>query len=115
MKFLFFNMVVLHGIVNLQGFMKAFKLISTDEPVSDLGRSKLNGLLWVLASILYVGVAIFIFIKKDSWWLYAAIALLISQYLIFCNWEEARYGTIANLIILGVSFFGCATWLGLNM
>ncbi len=44
------------------------------------------------------------------WWLTAINALVISQYLIFTNWHDAKAGTIANVIILAIAIIGYGTW-----
>lgn len=44
-------------------------------------------------------VALYLF-KKDSWVYFALISVVLSQILILNNWQDAKFGTIANVIIL---------------
>lgn len=54
----------------------------------------------MLATILFL-------LKKESWPYFAIIAAIISQILIFTVWKDAKFGTIANVIILLASI---AAW-----
>ena len=60
------------------------------------------GVFWFIAFILFIKVASNLLRKKH--WLYMAIiAVFLSQYLIIMAWEDAKYATIINLIILVVA------------
>jgi uncharacterized membrane protein len=48
-------------------------------------------------------------LKKDAWPILAIIAALISQVLIIAVWKDAKFGTIANLIVLLVAIFSLTT------
>jgi len=37
------------------------------------------------------------------WWLMGFLAVIHSQILIFYSWKDAKYGTVANIIILVVA------------
>jgi len=50
-------------------------------------------LLFITALIQYV-------IKNEFWWLSAIIGVLVSQALIVTFWQDAIFGTIANVIVL---------------
>lgn len=62
-------------------------------------------LLWFSACILFVIAGIFYLTDKTSWWILALIGLVISQIVIFTSWKDAKYGTIANLIILALVLY----------
>lgn len=40
----------------------------------------------------------------------AAVAIPISQYLIIASWHDAKFGTIANIIMLLATVVGFGTW-----
>ncbi len=113
-RFIFAFVMLAHGLIHLLGFIKAFNLGNVSQltgktiiPLS-AGLSKVTGMAWVVVCILFlIGALLFLF-KKDSWWVVALIALLISQILIIIHWQDARFGTLANAIIL----LGCLPALG---
>ena len=108
MKIVFIILITIHGLIHLLGFVKAYNLA----PINQLGKdiSKLNGIIWLISTILFIITAILFFINKDSWWILSAISIIISQYLIFVSWQDAKFGTIANLIILIVTIIGFGVW-----
>ena len=82
MRLLLFLVIVLHGLIHLMGF------------------SRPAGLLWLLCALtLTVAGGLFLF-RQASWWWVALPAVLLSQTLIFLSWGDARFGTVANLILL---------------
>jgi hypothetical protein len=48
--------------------------------------------------------------KKETWWTLALMAAVLSQILIFLYWQEAKFGTLANILILGGAVLGLAAW-----
>jgi hypothetical protein len=109
MKVLLITLIAIHGLIHLLGFVKAFKLA----PVSQLSQpiSKLNGSLWLLSAILFVLAAIMFSIEKEWWWLLSASGIMISQYLIINSWPDAKYGTVANIVVLIITAIGFVAWI----
>ena len=71
--------------------------------------SKPIGGLWLITVTLFV-TAIVLFLRgNDKWWIAGIIAgiiaAILSQALIFTVWQDAKFGTIANIIILIPAFF----------
>jgi len=58
----------------------------------------LTAFLFIVATILY-------FMKKEYWWIMATVAVIISQAVIILSWKDAKFGTIANVLILIVTVF----------
>lgn len=87
----------IHGLIHLLGFFKAFGL-SEISPISQ-PISKTHGLIWLLTSLLFVSTSILILIRNEYWWLSGFLALIISQILIIIFWSDAKFGTLANVII----------------
>jgi len=104
MKFLVAGFILFHGLIHLMGFAKAFEFAAIKPLKQDI--SKTSGLFWLLATMLFIVTAVLLVIENIWWFLPAAVSILVSQYLIINNWRDARYGTIANLIILAVIAVG---------
>ena len=49
--------------------------------------------------------------EKEWWWILSVSGITISQYLIIKSWQDAKYGTVANIIVLVKSIIGFAVWL----
>lgn len=90
----------MHGLIHFLGFAKAFG-ISEVKGLS-LPISKPVGVVWLLASILLSIYPILNYFNNQYAWLFGFIASILSQTLIIYFWSDAKYGTLLNLIILGV-------------
>ncbi|MCH6233105.1 DUF6544 family protein [Cognataquiflexum rubidum] len=101
MKTLFMIILLIHGLIHLLGFMKAFLMAELSEITSPV--SKTMGLLWLLAALILLFSGVMIFLKNPFWWLFAIIGVLISQVLIIVFWKDSLYGTIPNVLILTVA------------
>lgn len=98
LKISFAVIILIHGLIHLMGFAKAFNL--ADIEALALPISKTAGLFWLIACLLMLATAS-AYLFKNSWWItLAIIAAVLSQLLIILSWQDAKYGTIANLIIL---------------
>lgn len=98
MRFLLFLAIILHGLIHLMGFAKAFHFAETSQLTQQ--PSSTAGLLWLLCALtLTVAGGLFLF-RQGSWWRVALPAVILSQILIFLTWGDAKFGTVANLIIL---------------
>jgi len=100
--------VIIHGLVHLLGFVKAFRLADVSQLTQDI--AKPTGLLWLLAASLFIIAALCFLLKKESWWMIAVPAIVLSQLLILIYWQDARFGTIANAMILIAAILGFGAW-----
>ena len=100
LRYLFVFMIFIHGLIHLMGFAKAFGYGNIDQISS--GISHINGVFWLLAFLLFVLACILFLLKNDNWLWIAILGSIISQVLIFKLWNEAKFGTIANLLIVAV-------------
>lgn len=98
MKIFFLILMFLHGLIHLMGFSKAFGYAELSQ--LSLPISRPAGLIWLLATLLFLLAAILWITKQESWWWIGGIAILISQVLVIIYWKDARAGTIANLLLL---------------
>lgn len=107
MRIAFLLLVVIHGFIHLFGFVKAFGLSEVKQLTQTI--SKPFGVIWLLAFLFFVIAAIMYAFKNSHWWLLALIALVTSQILIVFFWYDAKFGTIANAIILIAVVIGYGT------
>lgn len=102
MKALISVLFLLHAILHLLGTVKAFYTDFFPGLSRNITRSK--GLLWLVCSGLLVLANTYYLLNYSFWPALAIIGALLSQFLITVNWEDAKYGTILNILILGISF-----------
>src|SRR5690349_14201542 len=99
-----FGMLV-HGLIHLLGFSHEWLFAPTEKlggkTIKELSdkASRVVGLLWLVASILFIGSAMWYLLEEEYFWIPAVAALLISQSLIFLYWDDAKFGTIANVFV----------------
>ena len=98
MKILFAILLVLHGLIHLMGTAKAFGVAEIPQLTQSIAAPL--GILWLLAASLLLVTAITLFTWPQWWWLVGAGAVVVSQVAIVTSWSDARYGTIANVIVL---------------
>ena len=98
MRIVLVLLLILHGLIHLMGFAKAFQFGEMEQFTKEI--SKPMGILWFLAALLFIVTAIGFFLRKDWWPLLGIVIVILSQGLIFNTWADAKYGTIVNVIIL---------------
>ena len=98
----------LHGLIHIMGFVKAFEWSEVKELTLPI--SKPLGIVWGIAFLLFGIAALLYHFKNNSWWWVSLIAVFISQILIILFWQDAKFGTIANVIILLASIAGFGNW-----
>jgi hypothetical protein len=104
LKTIFIFLTFIHGLIHFVGFSKAFGYGNFTQLTKEI--SKPTGLVWFLTAILFIFCVALYLLKKDSWAYFALIAVVLSQILILTNWQDAKFGTIANVIILIVTIIG---------
>jgi hypothetical protein len=98
MKYIFAIIVLLHGIIHTLGFVKAFSLAEIKE--LSLPISKPMGIVWLLSAILFVIYLCAYFYRYPFSWVFGLFAVTISQILIILYLNDAKFGTLPNIIIL---------------
>ncbi len=98
MKILFAVFLVVHGLIHLMGTAKAFGVAEIPQLTQPIAGPL--GILWLLAAALLLVTAIALFTWPQWWWAVGAGAIVVSQVAIVTSWSDARYGTIANVIVL---------------
>lgn len=98
--------LALHGLINLMGFVNGFGIIEIKEFtnktlfVINPIMMKIFGILWLISCLIFLITVIGLFINQEWWVITALVGIIISQILIIIWWNDAKFGTIANLIIL---------------
>lgn len=108
LRYLFVFMIILHALIHLMGFTKAYSYASVSQLTQHI--SKFNGTLWLISAVLFIAGGVMFIFKKEWWWLILLATVFISQYLILTSWQDAKFGIIANAIILLVAIVGGANW-----
>lgn len=96
MRVAFAVFLVLHGLIHLMGFARAFHL--AEIPALKAEISQPMGLLWLAGALLLILTAILLFAAPGLWPWVGLVALIVSQAAIISDWSDARFGAIANLI-----------------
>jgi len=99
--------IFVHGAIHFMGFAKAYDLFDMAQFTKEI--SKHLGMSWLLTGSLFLVSAIFLLFKKETWPIITILAVVLSQFLILSAWGDAKYGTIANVIILVAAIVGWAS------
>lgn len=108
LKIIFLILVIVHGLIHLLGFAKAFHLVEVGQLTQNI--SKPAGVLWLIACVLFLITGLLKITGNPLWWLPGFMAIVLSQALIFFAWHDAKFGTIANLIVLIVAIPAIGSW-----
>ena len=104
MTVVFAIVLVVHGLIHLLGFAKAFRL--ADLPQLTQPISPLVGVLWLSAAMLFLGAAGSLFLWPRWWWAIGAGAVVVSMVAIVPSWTDAKFGALANVVALVGVIFG---------
>lgn len=108
MRILLIIVIFIHGLLHMPGFIKAFGMAALPQLPHPI--SRVHGIFWAVASILFIAAAVLFLNYNKWWWLVSVTALIISQYLIISDWEDAGLGTALNIIILVITIVGYGVW-----
>ncbi len=105
-RIVFLVILSLHGLIHLLGFAKAFGLAQLPQLRQPISGSW--GLLWLAAGVLLLATTALLICHARSWWWVGAVAVVVSQVVIVASWSDAKFGTLANVIVLLVVMWGVA-------
>jgi hypothetical protein len=109
MKFAIIAIIVIHALIHVTGFIKAFRPARVTQLSQDIPKS--TGVLWLAAAITFILSAVFLAIQTTIWWwIFSLSGVILSQFLIARSWKDAKFGTLANGIILVITIAGIITW-----
>lgn len=104
----FILLITIHALIHLMGFAKAFGLAEFEQLSQPISRAR--GLWWLPAAVLILLSMVLFTVKQSWWWLPALIGAALSQVLIIQYWQDAKWGTIANVVLLLVALVGWGQW-----
>ena len=97
-----------HGLIHLLGAVKGFgwgEVAQLTKPIGVAG-----GVLWLIAGALVITAAVLLAVGAPTWWWsLAAVAAVGSQVAILTSWQDARAGTVVNLLLVLAAGFGFAS------
>jgi hypothetical protein len=108
MRFVLAVVLVVHGLIHLMGFAKAFGYAALPQLTIPISRPV--GLLWLLATLLLLAAAVALWAAPRMFWIVGAVGLVVSQGVIVPSWGDARFGTLANLVVLAAVAYGAFAW-----
>ncbi|HOK52961.1 MAG TPA: hypothetical protein PLU88_00380 [Armatimonadota bacterium] len=98
--------MAVHGLIHAMGGFNELGIAKpegitgrTIVPISDNTRRVL-GVVWLIIVVLFLVAAIGLAVNWSGWLIFAIAALVISQTLIIIWWPDAKFGTIANILII---------------
>ncbi|MFZ0159269.1 MAG: DUF6544 family protein [Kineosporiaceae bacterium] len=98
----------LHGLIHLLGAAKGLGWAQVPVLKEPIGVAA--GLGWFLAAALMLLTAVLVALRADRWWWAAAApAVLVSQVVIVSSWNDAKAGTLANLLLAAAAGYGFAS------
>ncbi len=95
---IFAGFLVVHALIHLMGFAKAFGLAELPQLTQPVSRAA--GLAWLAAAGLFLAMAAALFAWPRGFWAVGGMALVLSQALILGAWRDAKFGAIASLVVL---------------
>lgn len=109
MRIIFLILVLLHGLIHLLGFVKAFHFQEVKELT--LPVSKPMGLVWAAVAFLFLIYGMLHFFRAKYAWVVGLVTVIVSQVLFIYFWKDAKFGTLPNLIILAVTLVSLGSYL----
>jgi hypothetical protein len=104
---IFIAILLLHGLIHLMGFAKAFGYAELPQLTRPISRGL--GWFWLASTTLLLATAAAVVFWPGGWWWLGAVALLVSQTVIMSSWHDAKFGTFANLVLLIGVLYGFAS------
>jgi len=108
MRIAFSALIALHALIHVMGFAKAFGRASLTQLKIPISRPM--GVLWLAAAVLILSAALLLFTAPRWFWLVGLAGLVASQTAIIASWGDARFGTIANVVLLVAVVYGALAW-----
>jgi hypothetical protein len=101
-------LLAIHGLIHFMGVAKAFGLAELEalsRPISPA-----MGVVWLLAGLGFLASVPLVLRGPGAWWWLAAGGVVLSQVAIGASWSDARFGTLANVLVLaGVVYAAAST------
>jgi hypothetical protein len=106
MRVVFTLILLLHGLIHAFGVVKWFHLGNVPQltgrtlfRLSPTGE-QIFAALWLLALLGLLATGALYLLRHNTWWVVGLASALLSELLIVMAWPDAKFGTIANILIL---------------
>ncbi len=106
MRIAFLILLWLHAAIHLMWFAHAFGWLHLSYFQKEI--PGMVGFSWLIAAGFFIRSSVLILQRKAHWFQPALIGVLISQMWIFSSWEDTKYGSLANLLLLIGTLVGYA-------
>jgi len=107
MRWLFFALVLIHGAIHVMGFAKAFGLADLPQLTQPISRAM--GIAWLAASLAMLATGVLYVRESQLWWAIGLAAVVISQLVVLSAWSDAKFGTVANVLVMMGVVYGFAS------
>lgn len=107
MKYIIGILLLVHGLIHFMGFAKAFSIAEISQLSQSI--SKNMGMLFLFAGLFFIASFLLFIFKSDLWIVVAILGGVLSQILIVIYWQDAKFGTLANIIILLAALMALST------
>jgi len=108
MRIAFSALIAAHALIHVMGFVKAFGIAPLAQ--LQLPISRPMGVLWLAAAVLLLAAVALLFVAPQWFWLAGLVGLAVSQIAIIGSWNDARFGTIANIVLLAGITYAAFAW-----
>jgi hypothetical protein len=108
MRFALAFVLIVHALIHLMGFAKAFGYAELPQLAIPISRPM--GLVWLLATLLLLAAAAALWAAPRMFWVIGGVGLVVSQAAIVASWSDARFGTFANVVVLMAVAYGAFAW-----
>jgi hypothetical protein len=108
MRFALAFVLIVHALIHLMGFAKAFGYAQLPQIAIPISRPM--GVVWLLATLLLLAAAAALWVAPRMFWVIGGVGLVVSQVAIVASWGDARLGTLANALVLVAVAYGGFAW-----
>jgi len=100
-------LILLHGLIHFMGVAKSFGLAEMPQLVQPIPTRL--GFLWLLAGVGLVVSSLLFLALPGRWWILGLASVVLSQTVLLTAWSDAKFGTLANVIVLLLALYGLAS------
>ena len=100
-------LLALHGLVHFLGVAKGFGLAEVPQLTQPI--SRLGGVGWLAAGLAMLLTAGLLGASSPTWLWVAPVAAVLSQAMIVSSWNDAKFGTVFNVLLVVAAASAFAT------
>lgn len=104
LRILFAAILTVHALIHFLGVAKGFEFARLNTLRMPISRAM--AIVWLGAGVMLLAAVVALFVKPQWFWAIGALGLVLSQIVIISSWGDARFGTIANVLLLGAVVHG---------